>query len=179
MDIAELPAPHRERSGRESRRSARAGGPVGNYPPYIMRNIPPYDILSEENLLKIEKTAERILAEIGIEFRDDPAALELWRKAGAQVDGVRVKFPPGMLHETLKTAPSSFTQHARNPAKSVQIGGKSVASGRESVSSKLGFMMRGHSHDRHVFHLRVFTNAHRCRQPVEQRATDAGTWCGL
>ena len=126
MDIAELPAPHRERSGRESRRNARAGGPVGNYPPYIMRNIPPYDILSEENLLKIEKTAERILAEIGIEFRDDPAALELWRKAGAQVDGVRVKFPPGMLHETLKTAPSSFTQHARNPAKSVQIGGNSV-----------------------------------------------------
>ncbi len=44
----------------------------GSYPPYIKRNIPTYDILSEENLLKVEATADRILAEIGIEFRDDP-----------------------------------------------------------------------------------------------------------
>ncbi len=120
------PAPHRERAGRQSRRDKRAGGPVGNYPPYITRNIPAYDILGEENLLKIEKTAERILAEIGIEFRDDPAALELWKKAGARIEGLRVRFEPGMLHEILKTAPAKFTQHARNRAKSVEIGGKSV-----------------------------------------------------
>ncbi len=31
-----------------------------------------------------------------------------------------------MLREILKSAPSSFTQHARNPANNVQIGGKSV-----------------------------------------------------
>eukprot|EP01036_Dinobryon_divergens_P020272 gene20272-27776_t len=31
-----------------------------------------------------------------------------------------------MLREILKTAPATFTQHARNPAKSVEIGGKSV-----------------------------------------------------
>jgi trimethylamine:corrinoid methyltransferase-like protein len=30
-----------------------------------------YDILSEESLAAIEKTADRILAEIGIELRDD------------------------------------------------------------------------------------------------------------
>ncbi|HET7413763.1 MAG TPA: trimethylamine methyltransferase family protein, partial [Pararhizobium sp.] len=30
------------------------------------------------------------------------------------------------LREILKTAPASFTQHARNPARSVEIGGKSV-----------------------------------------------------
>ena len=94
--------------------------------PYILRNIPTYDILSEENLLKIEAAADRILAQTGIEFRDDPTALDHWRRAGADVQGVLVKFPPGLLREVLKTAPATFTQHARNPANSVLIGGKSV-----------------------------------------------------
>ena len=94
--------------------------------PYILRNIPAYDVISEENLLKIEAAADRILAETGIEFRDDAIALQHWRRAGADVNGVLVKFPPGLLRDVLKTAPASFTQHARNPSNSVLIGGKSV-----------------------------------------------------
>ncbi|MBZ0162576.1 MAG: trimethylamine methyltransferase family protein [Notoacmeibacter sp.] len=116
----------RERSGRSARREERSHGPLAVHRPYIVRNIPPYDILSEENLVRIEETADRILAEIGIEFRDDPAALELWRKAGAEIDDVLVRFPPGMLREILATAPRQFTQHARNPANSVEIGGPNV-----------------------------------------------------
>ena len=77
--------------------------------PYIIRNIPTYDILGEENLLKIEAAADRILAETGIEFRDDPTALDHWRRAGADVQGLLVKFPPGLLREVLKTAPATFT----------------------------------------------------------------------
>ena len=94
--------------------------------PYIVRNIPTYDVLSEENLQKIETAADRILAEVGIEFRDDPAVIDHWKRAGANVDGLLVKFAPGMLREILKSAPAEFTQHARNPAHSVQIGGKTV-----------------------------------------------------
>ncbi len=114
------------RSGRQARAAERSrkGGGMGR--PYIIRNIPTYDILSEENLLRIEAAADRILAETGIEVRDDPAALDHWRRAGADVQGVLVKFPPGMLREVLKSAPTQFTQHARNPAHSVEIGGKSV-----------------------------------------------------
>jgi trimethylamine--corrinoid protein Co-methyltransferase len=114
------------RAGRQARQAERAtrGGGVGR--PYIVRNIPTYDVLSEDNLLRIEAAADRILAETGIDFRDDPASLDLWRKAGAQVDGIRVRFEPGMLREVLRTAPASFTQHARNPERSVQIGGRSV-----------------------------------------------------
>ncbi|PSC06177.1 trimethylamine methyltransferase [Alsobacter soli] len=115
----------RERGGRGAAREGRGRG-QGLGRPFIRRNIPPYDILSEENLLKIESAADRILAEIGIEFRDDPAALDLWRRAGAKLDGVRVRFEPGMLREVLKTAPARFTQHARNPARSVEIGGDAV-----------------------------------------------------
>jgi len=114
------------RSGRQARQAQRAqrGGGMGR--PYIMRNIPTYDVMSEENLLRIEATADRILAEVGIEFRDDPVAIEHWKRAGADVQDLLVKFPPGMLREILKSAPASFTQHARNPANSVEIGGKSV-----------------------------------------------------
>jgi trimethylamine---corrinoid protein Co-methyltransferase len=114
------------RGGRSSRREERSRGPQVIGRPYIHRNIPTYDILGEESLLKIEATADRILAEVGIEFRDDPATLELWKRAGAKVDGVLVRFEPGMLREILKSAPAEFTQHARNPANNVQIGGKNV-----------------------------------------------------
>jgi trimethylamine--corrinoid protein Co-methyltransferase len=82
--------------------------------------------MGEENLLKIEAAADRILAEVGLDIRDDDECLALMRKAGAKVDGIRVRFEPGHLHEILKTAPREFTQHARNPARSVQIGGDNV-----------------------------------------------------
>ena len=120
--MGELKATRSGRLARQVQRSAKAG--PGR--PYIVRNIPTYDVLSEENLLRIEAAADRVLAETGIEFRDDPVALDHWRRAGADVQGVLVKFPPGMLREILKSAPSEFTQHARNPAHSVQIGGRNV-----------------------------------------------------
>ncbi|MFN3954006.1 MAG: trimethylamine methyltransferase family protein [Pararhodobacter sp.] len=113
------------RAGRSARQIQRQGAQSPGRP-YILRNLPPHDILSEENLLRIEAVADRILAEVGIEFRDDPVALDLWRRAGAAVEGVRVRFPPGLLREVLSSAPRSFTQHARNPANSVQIGGDAV-----------------------------------------------------
>ena len=120
----------RQRGGRNQRREARAQGNVVHRP-YIVRGIPTYDILSDESLSKIETTAERILAEIGIELREDAEAMRLYRKAGAHVTETapevwRLKFEPGMLREILRTAPAEFTQHARNPANSVRIGGKNV-----------------------------------------------------
>jgi trimethylamine--corrinoid protein Co-methyltransferase len=117
----------RERSGgRDGRRAVQGVGLPHRAAPHIQRNIPTLDILGEADLEKIEAAADRILAEIGIEFRDDPVAISLWKQAGAHVDGVLVKFEPGMLREILKSAPASFTQHARNPANSIEIGGKSV-----------------------------------------------------
>src|SRR5207344_663080 len=48
----------------------------------------------------------------------------LFRKAGADVDGERVRFPRGMCRELIQaTAPERFTQYARNPANNVEIGG--------------------------------------------------------
>ena len=124
-DTTDLPKP-RARGGREARRAERERPSTAGRVPYITRGIPPYDVMGEESLVRIEGAADRILAETGIEFRDDPAALDHWRRVGAQVDGVLVRFPPGLLREVLATAPRQFTQHARNPANSVLIGGDAV-----------------------------------------------------
>ena len=115
-----------ERSSvRSGRRKSREREAVAT-PPYITRKIPPYEIASEESLIAIEHAADRILAETGMEIRDDEVALELFRKAGAQIDGVNAKFEPGMLREILKSVPKQFTQYARNPKKSIELGGNHV-----------------------------------------------------
>ncbi len=124
--IAEPAARPRRGGGRAGRQEARASTARGLGRPYIVRGIPTFDPLSEEGLLRIEAAADAILAETGIEFRDDPEALDLWRAAGAELDGVRVRFPKGMLREILKAAPPAFDQLARNPANTVRIGGQGV-----------------------------------------------------
>ena len=50
----------------------------------------------------------------------------MWKEAGADVKGERVHFPKGLPRSLLKTAPSVYTQHARNPERSVQIGGNAT-----------------------------------------------------
>ncbi|HLP71188.1 MAG TPA: trimethylamine methyltransferase family protein, partial [Rhizobium sp.] len=115
-----------EGRGAAARRASRGGAGAGPQMPYITRKIPVYEVLDEEGLEIIERNADIILEEIGIEFRDDAEALDMWRKAGADVKGERVHFPKGLCRELLKTAPSQFTWHARNPERSVQIGGKAT-----------------------------------------------------
>ena len=112
-----------ERGGAAARRAARGGGGPGDQLTYITRKVPLYEVLNEEGIAIIEANADTVLEEIGIEFRDDAEALEMWRQAGADVRGERVHFPKGLCRSLLKTAPPVFTQHARNPARSVQIGG--------------------------------------------------------
>ena len=67
-----------------------------------------------------------ILEEVGVNIIDNPAALERWKAAGADVQGERVHIPRGLARELIKTAPSRFTQIARNRARDVEIGGNSL-----------------------------------------------------
>lgn len=115
-----------ERGGAAARRAARGGRGPGQQLTYLRRSLPPYEVLSEEGLALIETNADTVLEDIGIEFRDDAEALDLWRNAGAEVTGERVRFPKGLCRELLKTAPSTYTQHARNPERSVEIGGNNT-----------------------------------------------------
>jgi trimethylamine--corrinoid protein Co-methyltransferase len=90
---------------------------------YIERNIPNFEVLTEEALEIIEANAETVLEEIGVNFVENPAALDRWRAAGAEVQGERVRLPKGLARKLCSTAPSQFTQHARNPERNVEIGG--------------------------------------------------------
>ena len=118
-------------SHRRNRRSRRARGEKVQTEtpaqPYIIRQIPEYEILGDEGLALIEANADTLLENVGIDFKDDAEALEIWKQAGASVDGERVRFPKGMLRKIIQdNAPKQFTQYARNPARNVEIGGKNT-----------------------------------------------------
>lgn len=93
---------------------------------FITRNIPNLEIMNEEALEIIETNAETLLEEIGVNFVENPLALERWREAGADVRGERVHIPRGLARKLCATAPSSITQHARNSERNVEIGGKNL-----------------------------------------------------
>ena len=111
------------RAGRAEQRLSTA--PVRK--PFINRKLAPYEILTEEGLCLIEANADRILQEIGMEFHGDPEILDIFRAAGADVQGLRVRFEPGMCRAIIKaTAPREYRQHARNAANTVTIGGSNT-----------------------------------------------------
>jgi trimethylamine--corrinoid protein Co-methyltransferase len=116
--------PRRRRgSGREAKRAARQLAPTSTAA-FIDRKIPYFEVLDEEGLTLIENNAETVLEEIGIEFNDFPEALKLLKDAGADIDGERVRFPRGLCRSIIQaSAPSEYTQHARNPDRNVIIGG--------------------------------------------------------
>ena len=118
--------PGRTREHRRRRGRSKVARKTVVAPAYITRNIPYFEYLSEEGLAKLEDQADWLIQEVGLEFRDDPKALRIWKEAGADVNGTRVKLPKGMARQLCKTAPSKFKQHARNPARTVEIGGTST-----------------------------------------------------
>ncbi|MGH6932989.1 MAG: trimethylamine methyltransferase family protein [Dongiaceae bacterium] len=117
-------AEHKRRGGQTGRRAERAAAPIVQQK-YITREIPLYELLTPEGLEIIHQESMTILEEIGIDFRYEPA-LPLWRKAGASIDGQRVRFPRGLILDIIKTAPRQYTQHARNPERNVVIGGRNT-----------------------------------------------------
>ena len=124
--MAEVGERRRARGGGGAARRAERTAVRIEVAKYIERNIPNYEVLNEEALAIIEANAETVLEEIGVAFVDNPAALKRWKDAGADVEGERVRLPKGLARKLCKTAPSSYIQHARNPERSVEIGGGSM-----------------------------------------------------
>jgi len=126
MDQAAEAGGRGRRGGGGAARRAERTAPKHEFARFISRNIPDFDILNEEALEVIEANAETVLEEIGVNFVDNPAALERWRQAGADVQGERVRMPRGLARSLCATAPRSFTQIARNPERNVEIGGRNL-----------------------------------------------------
>ncbi len=126
--VTSAPGSKRKRGGGSaSRRNARLNAPV-TFPKSTLRNIPTYDVLNAEGLEAIDQHAMNILETIGIEFRDDASA-EIWRNAGAEVDGHRVKIPRALIAQLIATIPEEFDYHARNPNRTVRVGGRNMIFG--------------------------------------------------
>ncbi|WP_372802069.1 trimethylamine methyltransferase family protein [Paracoccus seriniphilus] len=114
------------RSGGGAARRAERTATRSEFSRFITRNVPDFEILNAEALEIIEANAETVLQEVGVNFVDNPAALALWKDAGADIDGERVRIPRGLARQLCATAPSTFTQHARNPERNVEIGGRNL-----------------------------------------------------
>ena len=114
----------RRSGGRTGRRQARLKAPIV-YRPTLVRKIPVYELLNAEGVALIHETAMTILEEIGVDFVDDEA-LDLWKNAGADINGKRVRIPRELLMPLIEQTPSEFTLHARNPERSVRIGGRNM-----------------------------------------------------
>ncbi|WP_197915932.1 trimethylamine methyltransferase family protein [Thiosulfatihalobacter marinus] len=124
--MAEAATRRRGRSGGGAARRAERTGLKIETAKFIERNIPVFEVLNDEALEIIEANADTVLEEVGVNFVNNPAALERWRKAGADVEGERVRIPRGLARQLCKTAPSRITQHARNPERNVEIGGNTL-----------------------------------------------------
>jgi len=84
--------------------------------------MPRYEILSEDALGVLDRGWRRIVTEIGVQFAK-PEAVELFAKHGQRTEGEVVFLDPDFVLEQVAKAPKEFDVQARNPARSVHIGG--------------------------------------------------------
>ena len=88
----------------------------------LINDLPRYEILDEAALAELERGWRRIVSELGIEFLH-PEALEVFKSAGQEVEGELVRFDPDWILEQVAKAPAEFDLQARNPERTVHIGG--------------------------------------------------------
>jgi trimethylamine--corrinoid protein Co-methyltransferase len=143
MDTAAGQGLRRRRSGG---REAHARSTLPEQRPWAQPRLGlrPVEVVSADELEAIHLASLRVLAEIGMDFLDADAR-EVLRAAGAQVDAgsQRVRFEPAMVTETILSAPSSFTLHARNAQYDVQLGGDWIAFGTVGSPPNVSDLDRG------------------------------------
>jgi len=92
----------------------------------IVKTLPRYEILSEEEVAVLDAGWRRIVSDLGVAFSSDEA-VAAFRGAGQLVDDERVvKLDPDFLLEQVAKAPREFDLQARNPDRSVHIGGDTM-----------------------------------------------------
>jgi len=117
------------RERRRERRTRGAGSSVKQAPwREVVNRFPPVEPLSADELQMIQDRSLRVLEDIGIEFLHE-RALDILEAGGADVNREtrRVRFDRGLVNDAIAKAPSEFRLHARNPDRSITIGGNRVA----------------------------------------------------
>ncbi|MGB1208232.1 MAG: trimethylamine methyltransferase family protein [Paracoccaceae bacterium] len=115
--------PARTRSGGRAARRALREAPDFDMLPGLTNTLPRCDVMDPDQVAAIDAASMDILEQVGVMFRD-PIALDDWRRAGAKVDGEMVYLDRDLVRALIATIPSDFTYLARDPAKSVGLGGR-------------------------------------------------------
>lgn len=84
-----------------------------------------YQMLTDDEIVRIHENSLRILENVGVVFTYEPA-IEILREHGARVEGQTVYLPKAMVEEKLKCAPSSFTLYSRNAERNVNFDTKKI-----------------------------------------------------
>lgn len=108
----------------------RQGGQAIQQQPAIKsaRSFAPTKLVSDDQLEAIHRASLKVLAEVGMDFML-PEALDILRKAGAKIEGERVRFDPAMIEEAISHAPAEFTVHGRSAARDMRVGGPNIVFG--------------------------------------------------
>jgi trimethylamine--corrinoid protein Co-methyltransferase len=137
----------------------------------LTNTMPRYEILDEAAIQELERGWKRIVSELGIEFLHEEA-LALFKDAGQKVDGELVKFDPDWILEQVAKAPSEFTLQARNPERSVPIGGDAMV-----FSAVYGCPFVREGLERRSATYADFQNLTRLAQAFPQLDSPGGTIC--
>ncbi|APX12701.1 trimethylamine methyltransferase family protein [Tateyamaria omphalii] len=113
------------RKGRSARKVARAAGPPLNpAPPGQPGGL--YRPLPDADIQHIYAAALRLLADLGMGEVPDRLRTTL-EAAGAQsLPNGRVSIPASLVEEAINQTPKTFPLHARDPARTIEVGGNTV-----------------------------------------------------
>ena len=122
----ETPVPTEGRRGGRAARTRRRAESLPKRASAPRRRLPPYEPYDESTIDEFEHHSDWILREIGVEFRGDEEALELFSGAGAKVSGNRVTLGLDLVKEICATAPTEFDMYGRTGEANIRIGGDRV-----------------------------------------------------
>jgi trimethylamine--corrinoid protein Co-methyltransferase len=137
----------------------------------LINEMPRYEILDEAALAELERGWRRIVSELGIDFLHDEA-VAAFEAAGQKVEGQLVKFDPDWILEQVAKAPREFDLQARNPERTLHIGGNHMAFG-----AVYGCPFVREGLERREATYADFENLVRLAQAFPQLDTPGGTIC--
>ncbi len=93
----------------------------------VRNRFPPIEPLSDDQIAAIHRTSMRVLDELGMKVLDGETR-SILKEAGARTDEASemVYMEPGLVEQAIATTPSSFTLHARNPERNIEVGGNTI-----------------------------------------------------
>jgi len=122
MSAADEGARPRRRAARVPRSSEHLNQrPFGR----VGRAYRPIEVLSADHVNALHHAALRVLRDIGMRVLDEGARAR-FRAAGAMIEGETVRLDPGLVTERLSTVAQCFTLTARNPERTLHVGGEDM-----------------------------------------------------